>query len=366
MLTERVDLIHKPDNLKSLTDHLPEAGRLRNSYLTDENVKTIKNDLTGDFEAVATDLKTNNLAKNHVESLVTKLINDGAKTEYDLLVGGSREFYNVAENVLGPLWSAYVDEVLKSGKGDEIYLFAARDATPMYHAAEGLLSKPNGYKLDGSGTVHVDWNRWFMGQEDETDSDKKSLPLTHPHMKAFYEQMGFGNGKLIKIVEPGAWGSAANALKTRMPEQPFELWFMFSHMPDKIYGFLNSHAKDVDPKVFEMINDSAEAVPKSYIRPETFVEQGGLIKPDISEKVVSSPYMQVWTKATLVGAYAAGIDYSLGKRVNIKEHVEYLQNLSNKAKQGEWTGILPDHSLTWTEGENWRKNWKWGKIPPLK
>jgi len=366
MNIERKDLIHKPDTMKSLSEHVPDATLLKNSFLTDEKVESIKKQLVSEFEAVATDLTTNDLAKNHVDSLMKKLIGDGAKTEYDLLIGGSKEFFNVSENVLGPVWASYVNEVLKSGKGGEVYLFAARDATPMYYVAEGLVSRSNGYKLDGSGMVHVDWNRWFMGQEDETDGSRKSLPLTHPHMKAFYEQMGFGNGKLIKIVEPGAWGSAANALKTRMPDQNFELWFMFSHMPDNIYGFLNNHANGVDPCVFEMINDSAEAVPKSYVRPETFVEQNGLIMPDIGQKVVKSTYMQVWTKATLMGSYAAGIDFSLGKRVNVKMHVENLQELSDDAKQGKWTGMLPDHTMTWTEGEEWVRKWKWGKIPPLK
>jgi hypothetical protein len=151
-----------------------------------------------------------------------------------------------------------------------------------------------------------------------------------------------------------------------MPEQKFELWFMFSHMPEYIYGFLNEHAPNVEEKYFEMINDTAEAVPKSYVRPENLVEREGVVVADLTGKIIDSPYTKIWSWAVNQGAYDAGVRFARGERVDIEEHVQNIIKLSELSAQGKWTGVLPRNTLTWTEGENWRANWKWGKISPLR
>jgi len=370
-MTEIINLIQKPGILISENGNLPlsksEIQDLRYKPLTQEVLARIKSGLTCDFIAVASDLAKFSLAHGQVERLVSHLIENGAKTELELLEMGSKELYTIAKDVLGPLWAAYVHTVLTSGIGGETYLFAARDATPMAFVAEGILKVNSGqYCLEGSRIVHVDWNRWFMGQEDEMEGSTKPINLSDPNLKQFYTQMGFGNEKLVKIIEPGAWGSAANALKITMPEQPFELWFMFSHMPDRIYGFLNTWLPDIDPKYFEIINDTAEAVPKAYVRPTTLSNKEGTIVADLTGKTLESPYIRAWSMAVNKGAMEAGIEFGKGKRVDVRNHVVDIIMRSDRAKYGDWTAVLPINTLTWTEGKKWKEDWKWGKIPPLK
>ncbi len=335
--------------------------------LPPEKVEEIKTRLVGHFISVASDLGTFDLAKGHLDRLFAKLVQDGASSEKDFLKGGALEFYKISRLVLGPLWTSYADKVFSDGDGNGVYLFPARDATPIFWASEGMLSPTyeNAYPIDNSERVLVDWNRWFMGQEDETDDGRKSLPFDHPLMQRFYKQMGFANGQTVKILDPGAWGSAANALKNIMPEQKFELWFMFSHMPEYIYGFLNDKACGLADNYFEMINDTAEAVPKPYIRPEELIEHAGVVVADLTAQVIDSSFMKVWSWAVSQGAYDAGVEFARGKRISVKEHVEKIIDLAKLSAQGIWTGVLPRNTLTWTKGREWRKNWKWGRIPPL-
>lgn len=342
---------------------------------TPERIEEVKIKLVDHFISVASDLGTVGstggevtLAQGHIDRLFQKLIQTGSTSEKDFIKGGALEFYKISKYILGPLWTGYVNKVFSNGDGNGVYLFAARDATPIYWAAKGMLSPSYSqkYPIDNSKLIHVDWNRWFMGQEDETDDGRKPLPFDHPHMKSFYKQMGFANGQTVKIVEPGAWGSAANALRTVMPDQKFELWFMFSHMPEYIYGFLNDNAPGMSDKYFEMINDTAEAVPKPYVRPETLAEHENTIVADLRGKIINSPYMKIWSWAVNQGAYDAGIHYAKGEKTDIKQHIEKIIELSKLSQKGNWTGVLPNNTMTWTEGENWRKNWKWGKIPPHK
>lgn len=387
MTVERIDLIHKiPEAIivpntfgdesdlstrfdTSLESLLRRLDLSVSSFpLTKERTEETKSILVEYFISVASDLGTFDLAKGHIDRLFAYLGREGCCSQKDLLEGGACEFYKVSRYILGPLWTAYVDVVLSRSDGNGVYLFPARDATPIYWATEGMLSPTykHKYLIDNSYFVHIDWNRWFMGQEDETDGGKKSLPFDHPLMKTFYKQMGFGNDQTVKIIEPGAWGSGANALRTLLPEQKFELYFMFSHMPQYVYGFLNSCVPGVDDKIFEMINDTAEAVPKPYIRPETLTVHENKVVADLRGKIIDSPFMKVWSWAVSQGAYDAGVDFVRGKRINVRAQVNEIIRLSELSRQGNWTGVLPGNTLTWTEGANWIRNWKWGKIPPLK
>jgi len=379
-MVERLNYIHSIFSFETVSTDIGFTTQLKNvveeihlrpeqirEELTPERILALKASLTKNFITVAPDLATFGLAEGHVQRLIDALVEDGAKTESDILIMGSQEFYKVSRSILGPLWSAYVDEVFQTGTGEEIYLFAARDATPLFYVAEGLLARDEQkYHLNKSYLVHVDWNRWFMGQEDELENGQKPLDFSDPLLIQFYKQMGFGSQRMIKIVEPGAWGSAANALKTKMPDQQFELWFMFSHMPEYIYGFLNFHLPDIEPRFLEMINDTAEGLPKAYLRPTELILQNGRVVPSLKGKVLASPFMRVWSWAVKKGAFDAGIDYSIGVKPDLRQCVEKIIELSRLSSEGIWTGVLPRNTLTWTEGEKWRKNWPWGKIPPLK
>jgi len=343
-----------------------EIARMKETKLTAEKIVYVKQELVSGFVAVASDLGTLGLAQGHVERLIHHIVEYGAQNELELATAGAVEFYKVARHTLGPLWAGYVHEILSTGQGGESYLFAARDATPMKWAAEGLIAgAKERYHLGGATLVHVDWNRWFMGQEDETEDGTKPLSLQHPLMNAFYDQMGFGKGKKVKIVEPGAWGSAANALRKMMPEQDFELFFMFSHMPEYIYGFINEHAPQATEQQMEMINDTAEATPKAYTRPTNLVHQNGIVVADTKDHILPSKMFQLWTWAVNEGALAAGFDHAGGYTPDIAHHVQHIISLSADAAAGKWTGVLPRNTLTWSEGDNWRASWPWGKIPPL-
>lgn len=85
--------------------------------LTPDRVELVTDLIAADFETVVSDLKTFDLAKGHAKRLVDHLVENGAKTEKDILVGGAIEFHNVAQYSLGPVWASYVNEVLSSGKG---------------------------------------------------------------------------------------------------------------------------------------------------------------------------------------------------------------------------------------------------------
>lgn len=353
---------HTQLRLKETEVDLPEKP------LTPERTELIIDLISADFEAVASDLKTFDLAKGHATRLVRELVSKGAQTEADILRLGAIEFHGVARSAIGPVWASYVNEALLTAQDGETFLFAARDSTPMFWAARGLINNDNHpYQLTGARFVHADWNRWFMGQEDETEDGQKPLRMDNPTLMEFYKQLGFGNGKTVKIIEPGAWGSAANAIKQTMADQPFELWFMFSHMPDRIYGFLNSHLPNMETSLFEIINDSAEAMPKHYVRPtELTTTPDGKVVADLSGKVLKSPFMKLWSWSVNQGAFDAGKDFAAREDHDISQDVARLQRLSFLSSQGIWTGILPRNTLTWTEGEKWRANWQWGKIPPLK
>ncbi len=309
-------------------------------------------------EACTSDLRTKNLAKRYLKPL----FDDASRSTAEI---GAKAFYGVAKDVLGPLHVAYVDTILKTAQAGDTLLFAARDSTPFYWIAKTLLEQnPDKYK-DGFSLVHTDWNRWFMGQEDVTDPNKQPLPWGHPLLEKFYEQMGFGSDKLVKIVEPGAWGSAAKAVKQKMPDQNFELWFLFSHMPDRIFGFLNHYAPNNPEKLYEVINDTGEAQPKPYLRPEELVDKNGLVVPDLTGKWIPNAMIQKWALASRHGSIAAALEYGR-KPVDVAGHVDYLDYLSKKAYYEEvWTGMLPENTETWPEGESWKASWPYGKIPPL-
>lgn len=352
MNVELVDFVHSQNGQSDLYQ-----GNFDGTKLLEETVCW--------FEAFASDLRTKNLSRRYLGPLVNKTAIDGCFSSEMAIQVGAKAFHGVAKDLLGPLHVAYVDTILKTANPGDTLLFAARDSTPFYWIAKTLLEEnPENYK-EGFSVVHADWNRWFMGQEDFTDPDKQPLPWGHPLLQKFYYQMGFGTDRMVKIVEPGCWGSAAKAVKQNMPNQNFELWFLFSHMPDRIFGFLNHTAPNLPETVYEMINDTGEAQPKFYVRPEELVEYNGLVVPDLTGKWIPSPAIQAWAHASRQGSIAAAIEYG-GKKIDIASHVDYLGYLSKKAYyEGIWTGMLPENTESWEEGDAWKANWSLGSIQPL-
>lgn len=82
-------------------------------------------------------------------------------------------------------------------------------------------------------------------------------------------------------------------------------------------------------------------------------------------KMIESPFLKEWTMAALEGVKDAAKEFAHGAlMIDPCEEIKKMLSLSEQAKE-DFTGVLPWHSETWTQGDEWKKNWKWGKIAPL-
>lgn len=333
--------------------------------LTDKQLSLLLTQLINNFGEVAPDLKSNHLATRYTEPLFNKLISKGAKTLRELQTFGQWEFYNVGRYVLGPLAVSFVDTILKDTSN--MAVFPARDATPFYYAAKALKTlNPTAYSIQDEAILNPVFNRKLWGVEDEQDPENEVLLISHPLVQKLLSQLGFGK-TTPTFVEVGCWGTMVDSLKSQMPEQPFSVYFLYTHLPEYIFGFINIYGKDLPEPILETVADTWEAFPKFYKRPTKLVEENGIVKASLEGKVVKSPFLEIWSNAALEGVTDAAKDFiSNGKLLTPHQELLRLWELSDKAKAGIFTGVLPDHTETWTEGLQWKNNWKWGKIPPLK
>lgn len=334
-------------------------------------VDILKHQFAKDMEEVAPDLQSHGLAVRYAKSLFGKLVADGASTSEQITAAGSQEFYHVGKNVLGPLAVSFVDVALKTCHGKAI--FPARDATPFFYIAKTLKTlNPNAYPVAIDDIQNPVFNRKLWGIEDEQDPESETLPVTYPLVQKLLSQMGFFSDQPKSFIEVGCWGSMVDQLYQAMatgcmPKEQFSMHFLYSHLPNHIYGFTNSHGKPIPESVLETIADTWEAFPKFFKRPTKLVEEEGIVKASLDGKVVNSPFLRPWSLAALQGVVDAASEFvTQGKGIDPQDELLKLWTLSLKAKSGEFTGVLPGHTETWSEGEAWKANWKWGKIPPLK
>ncbi len=158
-------------------------------------------------------------------------------------------------------------------------------------------------------------------------------------------------------------------LKKNFPDSKFNTYFFYTHLPEYIFGFINHYQGNVPSDLLETIADTWEAFPKYFSRPkqEDLVEKDGKAFVDITKRLVDSPFLDAWTNAATQGVIAAAKDFAMHKEtINVSKELHKLWKLSQKAKTGEFTGVLPDHTPTWSKGESWIANWPWGKVAPLK
>ena len=139
--------------LKRLIDPV-DSGHI----LSPDEIDQLNQTLTKQFELAVPDLSSFDLAQGHVSRLIYHALQKGARTQEDILISGAEEFYTIGKVVLGPLWANYVDTALSSGKGEETFVFAARDATTLYWTAIGLTTGQHYLNLKGSRLVHIDWS----------------------------------------------------------------------------------------------------------------------------------------------------------------------------------------------------------------
>lgn len=337
-----------------------------------DEIGILKNQFATDMEEVAPDLRSNELAQHYADSLFHTLVNNGARTLEQLVMAGSQEFHHVGKYVLGPLAVSFVDAALKDSHGKAI--FPARDATPFFYIAKALKTlDPTTYHLQIDDIQNPVFNRKLWGIEDEQDPENHVLSITNPLVQRLLSQMGFfASNQPKSFIEVGCWGSMVDQLNQAMQEgnipiEEYSVYFLYTHLPNSIYGFMNIYGNNVPESALETIADTWEAFPKFFRRPTKLVEDGGVVKASLEGKLVESPFLQTWTLSALQGVVDAAIDFVVKKQIiNPQDEILRLWELSNRAKSGEFTGILPGHTETWTEGEAWRENWKWGKIPPLK
>ena len=69
------------------------------------------------------------------------------------------------------------------------------------------------------------------------------------------------------FIEIGCWGTMVDALRRNLPDQQFDVMFLFSRMPHRIYGHMNEHLPThLGINTLETIADTFEAYPKGLRR----------------------------------------------------------------------------------------------------
>lgn len=332
--------------------------------------ETLKDNFAVDMTAAAPDLATNNLAQQIANTLFNEIGKQGA-TENELVEAGQAAFYEVGKSTLGPIAVSFVDHVLQDCPPG-FMVFPARDATPFHHIGQVLFAnKPGGYDKDLQ-IVNPVLNRKTWGVDDEQDTDSPVTAITDPKVVKLLEQVGFGSGEHITFVEVGAWGSMIDSFNTAfetgdLAPQDLSVYFLFTHMPEYIYGYLNQHAGSIPPSVLEAVADSFEGLPKHFKRPTSYIEQDGQIFPDMTGKMIDSPFLKPWSEAVLLGFEDAAHQFcSDGIVLDPHQLILDLGEHSVAAKQGQFNGMLPGHTETWSEGPAWKESWKWGTTLPLK
>lgn len=361
--------IYEPNHNSGVTQTVLKKAieECPNQVLTEGAFCDTRDQFIADMKKMAPDLGSNDLAQRHGEALFRKLLKYSPGNARDLILAGSLEQYNVGRFVLGPLAVDFVDTVMRNTTSGSL-VFPARDATPFFYTAKALKKlNPDRYCVSEDDMHNPVFNRKLWGVEDELDPVNKVLTVVHPMVQRLLSQIGFAKDRNVTFVETGCWGTMADGLRRDLPDAQFSLHFLFSHMPDRISGFTNEFDNDLEKGVLETIADTWEAFPKPFRRPTKLVEHNGMVKASLEGFDINSQLLPIWTVAALQGVVDAALDFvSSGNRVNTAEEIKRLARLSAIARTGVFTGVLPEHTQTWSGGQDWKDDWRWGKIPPLK
>lgn len=314
----------------------------------------IQSELASMTETFAREL-TPSLAAAYIRSL-TEHIGYAHETYEDFVKAGKEVHRKLGREVYGPLIVGFVqwaEHTLTSRgvSGGPVH-FALRDAWPFYTAAHVL--------WDGSSQYHAVGtyiNRPLLGVEDEIAPEHAEV---NGFVKEYLGSGGFSDtGRPVALIDSGAWGTVTRKLKELyVPHTPFHPLFWYSHNP-AIRGFVNELLEHVGlpPEFGEVINDSLECVfPQSYRRPVRFNETDGSRVLTLEK---SDPLSVAWGQAALEGVSEAAHQYKSG----ISDHdviaaVKNLYELHVSARaDGQWTGVLPAHTPTWSQGDAFLAAW---------
>jgi hypothetical protein len=344
----------------------------------DEVALNLMKEFTSDLREIDHALNDYDLAKIYATSLFDKILKlsnapenkSNATSEKKIIDIGAALFYDFAKTTLGPIFISFVDSILNK-YDDGILIFPARDATPFYMIAKELIKiTPKKYSLQSQNIENAPLNKTILGLCDKQKLGTDVLDIDNPLVRKFLAQLGFFSDQKIVIVDTAGWGGTLDIIKNAMstgkiPQKNIELLFFHSSNPN-IYGYLNDlNTRNNSPLSDDEIKtmaDTTEVVLKNEMKCKKLLEKEGRIE-FIFEKV-DSYLLRVWTKATLDGFKDAANDFAIKGNAPSYTELIKLKDLIKKANEGEWTGMLPFHTCTWSRGNEFVGNWRWGKITP--
>jgi hypothetical protein len=318
-------------------------------------VNQIKKEL---IDVLKVDL-TEGLAQDFVNGLFGRINADKANSLEEIAESGAEVFETLAQEVYGPLMVAYVDWVLQLYKKIECkgnILFASRDAIPLYHIASILADK---HSIDKNKIKELYYTRKIAGQSDEIAGFGVKTINTEL-LKQYLKQEGVSADSMI--VDMGLYGSLykLGCEKKFWGGKP-NLVFLYSKNPN-IVGFLNPELEN-NRQLGNLIADCGECVnPQKVWSPSELVEINGKVMPKLEP--INNYLIQIWADMAIAGYKKAAREFIADKKIDVCYELQKIQNLSDQAKKGEFTGVLPYCTLEWSQKDKFLELWGLGYIPP--
>lgn len=315
-------------------------------------IEEIKKDIKNIFSVDMTP----DISDNFVEGLFNSIsIDENQSIETQVKKNIGEKYYELSKDIYGPLIVKFTDWVLTSysqmnKKGNVIFL--ARDAIPFYHIAHKLIEEKNYYNISKENIKKIFYTRKLVGDSDEI-AGFKHKKTSKEKIIQYLKQEGVNQDSIM--VDMGVYGSLYNKGSQeywKMEDRP-NIVFLYSKNPN-ILGFLNNFwTKSESPltnkqkNLANIILDSGECVnPQKYWSPGEFIEQSNIIQPKL--EIIENEYIQNWFKKSIEGYVAATEIYLKNPQINIDYELKKIEDLSNIAKKGVWTGVLPYSTPEWS------------------
>lgn len=296
------------------------------------------------------------LADYFVNGLYKKL---AANNESEILSKGSEVFYNLAKNVYGPILCHFVNCALESynkSKKEGKILFLARDSIPLYHIAKTLISdSPIEKNLD---ILYL--TRKLTGEADEI-AGFKSRDI-NGEMKEYLSEINADD----LLVDMGLYGTLYNkSCNEKWWKNNPHILFLYSKNPN-ILGFLNMIYSKISGNINNSINiqnfneignkivDGCECVnPQLFWSPGKFIINSGRFVPKLEK--IEDRFIEQWHYASIDGYKDAAKDF-IKEKENIIILLLKIQEFSEQAKGGNWTGVLPHITSEWSLKDRFLSN----------